>query len=221
MIESEVFKVLEEKILEIQNRKNKVVRVGINGIEGTGKTVFCNNLILFLRKNGLDAIHVSIEGYHNTKELRYKQGRNSAKGYYEDGYCEIEFIEKVLKSCQSENPKYVEAIHNLETDEILKLQPRNITNKSIIVTDGAYLFKDVYSDFWDLKIYLKTDFLTASIRRINRDLIQLGGLKSTKEKYDNRYHLASKMYNEENNPMEKADVIIDNTNLEDLVIVKE
>ncbi len=79
MTESEVFKVLEEKIIEIQNRKNKVVRVGINGIEGTGKTVFCNNLILFLRKNGLDAIHVSIEGFHNTKEVRYKQGRNSAK----------------------------------------------------------------------------------------------------------------------------------------------
>ncbi len=218
MIETEVFELLKKMILEIQQKKQKVVRVGINGIEGTGKTVFCSKLTEYLVLNKLDAIQVSIDGYHNTKEIRYKQGRDSAKGYYEDGYCEIEFVEKVLKSSQNEKPNYVEMIHDLETDKILNLEPKKLSHNSIILTDGAYLFKEIYAEHWDLKIYLKTDFETASKRGIRRDSEKLGGFEIAKEKYQNRYHLASKMYVEEFEPENKADIVINNSDFENLKI---
>ncbi|MEO8516893.1 MAG: hypothetical protein ABI426_09115 [Flavobacterium sp.] len=218
MKETEIFEILKNRITTIQQKKQKVVRVGINGIEGTGKTVFCEKLTHYLVENNLEAIQVSIDGYHNTKEIRYKQGRNSAKGYYEDGYCEKEFVDKVLQSSQTENPSYVTMVHDLETDEIANLEPTTLSNKAIVLTDGAYLFKEIYTPHWDLKIYLKTDFETASKRGINRDLVLLGGFENAKEKYENRYHLASKMYIEENNPENKADFIINNSDFEDLKI---
>ena len=218
MKETEIFEILKNQITTIQQQKQKAVRVGINGIEGTGKTVFCGKLTQYLVENNLEAIQVSIDGYHNTKEIRYKQGRNSAKGYYEDGYCEKEFVDKVLQSSQTENPSYVTMVHDLETDEILDLEPITLSKKAILLTDGAYLFKEIYAPHWDLKIYLKTDFETASQRGIKRDLALLGGFEKAKEKYENRYHLASKMYIEENNPENKADLIINNSDFENLKI---
>lgn len=218
MKETEIFEIIKTRITIIQHQKQKVVRVGINGIEGTGKTVFCERLTHYLVESNLEAIQVSIDGYHNTKEIRYKQGRNSAKGYYEDGYCEKEFVNKVLLSSQTENPNYIASIHDLETDEILNLNPITLSNKAVVLTDGSYLFKEIYAPHWDLKIYLKTDFETASKRGIHRDLVLLGGFENAKEKYENRYHLASKMYIAENNPENKADIIIDNTDFENLKI---
>lgn len=108
----------------------------------------------------------------------------------------------------------------METDEYLNLKPTEIDNETVLITDGAYLFKSKYRNHWDLKIYLKTDFKTALLRGMNRDVELLGGLKATKEKYDNRYHKASKIYIDKNKPEEQADIIIDNTEFEDLRIIK-
>ncbi len=220
MNEKETFEIIKESIVSIRKRKTKPVRVAINGIEGTGKTVFAGKLSNYLNSEKINAIQVSIDSFHFNKEVRYKQGRDSAKGYYEDSYNELAFVEKVLKSSQSEIPNITKATHDLETDEYLNLKPTEIGNETVLITDGAYLFKPKYRNHWDLKIYLKTDFKTALLRGVNRDSELLGGLKATKKKYDNRYHKASKIYIDENKPEEQADIIIDNTEFEDLRIIK-
>ena len=220
MNEKETFELIKKSILSIRERKTKPIRIAINGIEGTGKTVFADKLTEFLIEKGIKAIQVSIDGFHFNKAHRYKQGRDSAKGYYEDSYDEVGFIEKVLLPSQEENPKITIASHDLNTDKYLNLEPVEITNNTIIITDGAYLFKPNYREHWDLKIYLKTDFQTALVRGMNRDAELLGGEKAAREKFDNRYHKASKIYIHENKPEEQADIIIDNTEFEDLKVVK-
>lgn len=151
---------------------------------------------------------------------RYKQGRDSAEGYYEDSYDEESFVEKVLKSSQEENPHYIAATHDLETDEYLNLEPIKIDNKAILITDGSYLLKTIFRDHWDLKIYLKTSFETAMERGVQRDKAALGGFDQAKEKYLKRYHKASKMYITSNNPETFADIIIDNSDYFELKILK-
>lgn len=118
------------------------------------------------------------------------------------------FVKKVLISSQIKIPNITTASHDLETDEYINIPPIEITNDTILITDGAYLFKPNFRTHWDLKIYLKTDFQTALHRGMKRDVELLSGLKATKEKYDNRYHKAAKMYIQENNPEELADIII-------------
>jgi len=220
MNEKEAFKLIKNRIIEIQSEKEKPVRIAINGIEGTGKTIFAEKLTEYLNSNGMEAIQISIDGFHFNKEIRYKQGRNSAKGYYENSYDEMAFVNKVLKSTQAENPNYTSATHDLETDEYLNLKPIEISNKIITITDGAYLFKESYINHWDLKIYLKTDFENAMKRGIERDKENLGGFKKTKEKFEKRYHKASEIYINENKPEEKADIVFDNTDFENLKLIQ-
>ncbi|WP_064967904.1 hypothetical protein [Tenacibaculum ovolyticum] len=220
MKEKETFELIKTSILSIQEKKDKPIRIAINGIEGTGKTVLAEKLTKYLNSENLNAIQVSIDGFHFNKEVRYKQGRNSAKGYYEDSYDEIVFVEKVLKSSQTDFPNYTTATHNLETDEYLSLEPIKLENNSILITDGAYLFKPNYRNHWDLKIYLKTSFEIAMKRGVERDKDSLGGVELTKEKYEKRYHESSRMYLAENEPEKIADIVIDNSDFNNLKVIK-
>jgi len=218
--EKETLELIKNSILSIRERKSKPIRIAINGIEGTGKTVFASKLAKYLNSENLNAIPISIDGFHNNKKVRYNQGRNSAKGYYEDAYDEIAFVEKVLRSSQSEIPNVTKATHDLETDEYLNLKPTEIDNKTILITDGAYLFKPNYRSHWDLKIYLKTSFAIAMKRGIERDKSSLGGIELSKEKYEKRYHKSSRIYLKENEPEKIADIIIENSDFSNLKIIK-
>ena len=219
MKQVEAFSIIHNAVETISKKKNKPIRVAINGIEGTGKTTFAANLVIYLETQNLSAFHISIDGFHFNKKLRYRQGRNSAKGYYEDSYDEVAFVEMVLQRSQGSLPEYIEATHDLKTDDYLNLQPNSIPNDAVLVTDGCYLFKPIFNEYWDLRIYLKTDFDTALERAAQRDKEVLGGYEEAKHKFASRYHLASKRYISEVNPIELADLVFDNTNFNSLVLI--
>lgn len=218
MTEVEIFEAVYRAIVSID--KLKPIRVAINGVEGTGKTTFANGLGRFLSLKGENVLNVSIDGFHFNKEYRYKQGVDSALGYYQDSYDEKSFVEKVLLSSQEEIPKITIATHSLVSDEYLDLEPIEIMSNSILITDGAYLFKSAYRSYWDLKIYLSTDFETALLRGTQRDAEMLGGLDKAKDKFRRRYHEASRIYIAENKPKLIADIIINNSDFDNLTIEK-
>ena len=218
MTQNEVFEIISRRIDALRKTKPKLI--AINGIEGTGKTTFAERLTAYLLSQGHKAIHVSIDGFHHNRERRYSQGKDSAKGYYEDSYDEAAFADTVLVASQGEPPIYTPATHDLQTDMYLALPPIVISDDTMIITDGAYLFKAVYREHWDLKIYLKTDFDTARRRGAARDTDMLGGYIEAERKYQDRYHAASKLYISENMPEEMADMIIDNTDFDDLKVSK-
>ncbi len=186
MSEKEIFELIKKRVLSLRERKAKPIRVAINGVEGTGKTVFAEKLAKYLNSEKINTIQVSIDGFHFNRELRYRQGRDSAKGYYEDSYDELGFVEKVLKSSQAQVPQITEATQDLETDEHLNLAPTKISNGTVLLTDGSYLFKPNYREHWDLKVYLKTSFVIAMRRGVERDKKSLGGMEQAKEKYQKR-----------------------------------
>lgn len=220
MNEKTAFKKIQSRIELLQATKSKPIRIAVNGIEGTGKTVFAEKLTGFLLENDLNAMQVSIDGFHFNKAHRYRQGRNSAKGYYEDSYDEVTFVEKVLLASQKTPATIVLASHDLESDQYLNESPITIADNTILITDGAYLFKTCFREHWDLKIYLKTDFGTAEKRGVARDANSLGGAEEAREKFKNRYHQASKMYISAHQPESVADVVIDNSNFDDLQLIR-
>lgn len=219
MQRADIFAILEEKIRKVGDAKSKPVRMAVNGIEGTGKTTFACAFVDDLRARGLNAYHVSIDGFHFPKIIRYRQGRDSAAGYYEDSYDEEAFVKQVLLRSQSSPPAYVRAVHDLATDAVLSLQPIRIEQDAVLVTDGCYLFKPVYNDHWDFRLYLKASFETALERGANRDAAKLGGYSKSQAKFNRRYHAVSKRYIAEVNPEALADMIIDMSDFEDLKIL--
>lgn len=220
MQQEALFRKLSATIISLQKEKEKPLRIAVNGIEGTGKTTFVLKFCAYLQALNLNAISISIDGFHYNKKHRYQQGRSSAKGYYEDSYDENSFVTKVLVASQSKMPYYVAATHDLASDAYLDLEPIKISNKAILITDGAYLLKPIFLEHWDLKIYLHANFEIAMERGANRDKETLGSYELAKEKFLQRYHAASKIYLETCQPKENADWVIDANDLENYKLLK-
>lgn len=219
MQRTDIFIALKEHVQLLSDHKKKPICIGINGIEGAGKTRFAADFVEYLQEQSIHAIHVTIEGFHHVQSWRYRQGRDSARGYYQDAYNDESFIRKVLMTSQESPPHYTPAIHDLASDELLSIPPRALQPDSVLITDGAYLFKPHYIPHWDLKVFLKIPFELAEQRGIDRDSNRLGGVDDAKKKYQSRYHAASRLYINECNPENVADVVIDNSDYENPVLI--
>ncbi len=51
-----------------------VVRVGIDGVDGAGKSMFGDELAQVLSAAGRRVIRASVDGFHNPRAIRYRPG---------------------------------------------------------------------------------------------------------------------------------------------------
>ncbi len=78
------------------NRPGHPLRVGIDGVCGSGKTTFSLDLARFVAASGRTAVLVDSDGFHHVRARRYRQGRESAQGYYDDAYDFDSLTDRVL-----------------------------------------------------------------------------------------------------------------------------
>jgi hypothetical protein len=71
-------------------------RVAIDGATASGKSTFARELTAAVSALGRPAIHLTMDGFHHHREHRYRRGRLSADGYYDDAYDFAALAELVL-----------------------------------------------------------------------------------------------------------------------------
>ena len=62
------------------------LRVGIDGVSASGKTVLADELAVVLQKMNREVIRTGIDGFHNPPEIRHRRGSMSVEGYVEDSF---------------------------------------------------------------------------------------------------------------------------------------
>lgn len=128
-------------------------RVGVSGITASGKTTFANEVAEEIKKRGLPVTRASIDDFHNPKVIRYTQGKESARGYYEDAHDYTAFKERLLKPLgPNGNLQYETISHNLKTDIPVHNEPLMAQTNMVLIVDGTFLLKKT------LSIYLITKF---------------------------------------------------------------
>lgn len=60
--------------------------VGVDGVDGVGKTTFADELGDALRARGREVVRSSADGFHHPRSVRYRLGRSSPEGFYRDSY---------------------------------------------------------------------------------------------------------------------------------------
>ncbi|MCQ6567738.1 AAA family ATPase [Bacillus mycoides] len=192
------------------------IRVGVNGITASGKTTFANELAEEMKNRGVQVIRTSIDDFHNPRVIRYAQGKESARGDYEDAHDYTSFKERLLKPLgPNGNLQYETISHNLITDIPVHNKPPNM----VLIVDGTFLLKKEIEYLFDYKIFVDTDFEIARKRGANRETKAFGSYEEAEKMFINRYHAACKMYIDEHNPKECANVIFQNSNFDDPVVV--
>jgi uridine kinase len=190
------------------------MRVAVDGITAAGKTTLANELAESVAQRGRPALRLSMDGYHHPRAHRYRQGRNSADGYYEDAYNFPEFARLVLVPLGSGGSHaYRQRIIDLPTDETIEEPAILAPAGAILIVDGSFLQRPELRPHWDVVVFVHTDFDTAQHRGSARDAAAFGGVDQARAAFATRYHAANRRYLAAVDPETKADVVIDNNDL--------
>lgn len=187
------------------------VRVAVDGITAAGKTTLARELVAAIRATGRPALHLSLDGFHHPRARRYRRGRWSALGYYEDAYDVEAFVREVLQPLGPEGDRrYRHRVRDLETDQPV-IEPRSgAPQTTVAVVDGSFLLRPELAESWDRTVFVDTSFPVARARAVRRDAELFGGPEAVEEAYDRRYHPACRRYLELVHPSGRADVVFGN-----------
>jgi uridine kinase len=77
-------------------RTTRAIRIGIDGVDGAGKTIFADQLAAVLDGAGSPVVRVSLDGFHRPRRVRYRRGRTSPEGCWLDSFDYAQFRAEVL-----------------------------------------------------------------------------------------------------------------------------
>jgi len=64
----------------------KALLVGIDGIDGSGKSTFADELASRLADQDTPVVRSSVDSFHNPREVRWSKGKSSPVGFYLDSH---------------------------------------------------------------------------------------------------------------------------------------
>jgi len=196
----------------LARRFGRPLRVGVDGVCGAGKTTFADELCARIGALGAPAIRLDSDGFHHARDIRYRQGRDSARGYYEDAYDFDALAGRVLIPLGEGRLAYAPRVHDLETDEIFAdaSAEASADADAVVVFDCTFLQRGRLRALWDEVVFLSTSIDAAQGRGIARDAERMGGADAARANYDARYMAACRIYLEEEDPLARASIVIDN-----------
>lgn len=197
--------------LIISAKPNHPTRICVDGVTASGKTTFATNLAKNLSSKGFNAVHTSLDGFHNPREVRHAKGKQSPEGYYFDAYNYQKIIQDLLNPLGPNGDlKYRTKFFDLENNVENPDPWQSMQKDGYLIVDGSFSLRKELQPFWDFKIYLKVDMELAQIRAGDRDEKLFGSKSLAIETTKSRYHGAHKIHNELVVPWEVADVVVNN-----------
>jgi uridine kinase len=169
----------------------RLTRIGIDGVDGAGKTRLAEEVAQELTTRGRPAVRVSLDQFERPMTERYVRGELSPEGYYLDAFDVERFHAHVLSI---EGPP-----------------------TAAIVCDGVFLHRPELADLWDASVWVEADLDVAAARGAQRNLgVWTDDLTETNERYRVRYVSAQRRYVDEHRPHERATFVLRNTRLDDV-----
>jgi len=180
------------------------VRVAVDGRGGAGKTVFADELAAVLTAAGRTVVRGSVDGFHRPRADRYRRGRTSALGYWLDAFDYDRLASGLLDPFGRGEPVRT-AAHDVRTDAAVDLPPVPVGADDVLIVDGVFVHRDELARYWDFSLYLHVDLAVSLARMSVRDGVPI---ETTP-----RYTGAHRLYVEACDPMRRASVAVDNTDL--------
>jgi uridine kinase len=146
-----------------------VTRVAIDGVDGAGKTYFANELAEVLRAAGRSVIRASVDGFHNPRSIRYRQGRDSPEGFFQDSYDYARLKAALLDPLSpGGSGHYRAAVFDHRSDSPVAEAGRLASPGDILVFDGIFLHRPELRAYWDYSVFLEVAFAVSIPRGAQR-----------------------------------------------------
>lgn len=192
-------------------------RVAIDGPDGAGKTHFADELAATLKSRHCHVVRVSIDNFLNLRAVRYRQGRHSPLGFWEDSYNYSRFRSDVLEPLgPGGSRRFRRASYSHDNDEIVYPAFETTDPAAILIVDGIFLQRDELSAQWDVTVFLEVEFSETARRMARRD----GTPPDADHPSMHRYIEGQREYFRQAHPQQRATILIDNNNLDDPRILR-
>ncbi len=196
-------------------QRDHPVRVGIDGVDASGKTVLADELIKPLRDRRRSVIRVSVDGFHHPREIRHRRGRGSPQGYYFDSFDYNAIVSNVLEPLGPGGTlKYRSAVFDFRADSPVHIPPKNANPDAVLLFEGVFLHRPELRPYWDFSVFVHADFDITLERAQKRDLPLFGTAEKVQEAYRQRYIPGQKIYLDTESPSDRANVIWNNNDPE-------
>ncbi len=144
-------------VLELPSAR--IVRVGIDGVDGAGKTMFADELALVLAPSPRPLIRAGVDAFHQ-RSVRYRLGRHSPEGFYRDSY-DYATLARVLLDPLSPggSGRFRRAIFDVEADGFVDAPEEQAAPASILLFDGIFLHRPELRRYWDFSVFLHVEWM--------------------------------------------------------------
>ena len=191
------------------------VRVIVDGRTGSGKTSFGHELAAELRLLGRPTVRASLDDFKKPWSDAREKGydRTSGEGYYRNAPDFASAIELLLVPAGPQGTgRVVLCAHDPITGQDHRDVVVDTPSDAVLVVDSVFGMRPEYDAHWDLRIWLDVPADVAIGRGIARDL-DAEGAREAERLHRDRYHAAEEIYVREVDPLARADIVIDNTDL--------
>jgi len=178
--------------------------VAVDGVDGAGKTTFCDELAAVLRGQGRAVVRASVDDFHHPRARRWRRGRTSPEGFFLDSFDYERFVDHLLTPFAAGRP-FRRASHDLETDEYVDAEAEVAPPSALLLVDGIFLHRDELVRHWDFSVFLSVDFAVSVGRMALRD----GSPPDPDDPRNRRYVEGQRLYFAACDPVRRADLVID------------
>lgn len=203
-------KELYTRLTELMVRRNPRGRrlVAVEGRDGAGKTHFADALQVAFARAGVEAFRASVDDFHRPQAFRYRQGRDSSKGYYEDAF-DTELLDRVLLQPfrMGGSTGFMTRAFDLHRDAPVEMEWESAGPDAVLIVDGVFLQRPALAGKWHAVVYLETEDRVRGERLRARD----GAHPDVHHPSHARYREAHDFYEQHSAPNRKATFIVDNT----------
>jgi uridine kinase len=190
--------------------EDRPATVAVDGMSGVGKSTLAGLVAGVVAGAGREVIPVSYDDFHRPAARRHRQGRLSASGYLEDSYDAEALDRLVLAPLVAGAGRVVLSAYDLADDAPVDAVPVDVPDGAVAIVEGEFLLGMAHS--WDLGILLVADPAVMLERVLERDH-DLGEPHRVREAYLRRYFPAWSLYEERFTPWQRADLVVDLTDL--------
>ena len=191
-------------------RRDHPVRIGIDGVDASGKTSLADELVAPLEMTGRPIVRASIDGFHRPRAERYRLGRESPEGYYRDSFQLDLIVRHLLVPLGPGGSRRIKrAIFDYRVDSPVDRADEDVPADAILLFDGVFLHRPELVSYWDATIYLDVPFEISVRRAASRD----GWPPDVEAPANRRYVEGQRLYLRECKPRAVASMVVDNSDL--------